>query len=85
MLLSGLTDSAEYFITLTAFDIAGNESDFGNVVSAMPVPGCCLTPADANNDQSVDIADVVFIVNYMFCEGHPHLVRHSLIWTATAR
>jgi len=41
------------------------------------VPNCCVRPGDGNGDEAIDIADVVFLINYIFKGGPPPPCRNA--------
>jgi hypothetical protein len=65
--LNGLYNDTLYYLTMTAFDILGNESVYAPVVTFVPR----LNRGDANGDGMIDVSDVVYLLNYLFVQGPP--------------
>ena len=53
-----------YYYLVSAIDFSGNESDASNEAT-----GIRYITGDANADGDIDIADVVYLVNYLFIDG----------------
>lgn len=67
--LTGLFNDTMYYITVTAYDVSGNESGFSPVTTV--VPTCCQgrRGSIASSDDAVDISDLVYLIDYMFRDG----------------
>jgi hypothetical protein len=65
--LSGLTTGTTYYIAVTCYDNLGNESWYSREIQV--TPGGTMMRGDANGDGVIDIADVVYLINYLFIDG----------------
>lgn len=69
----GLIPGKSYYFAIKAFDEAGNYSPLSNVPKAMATqmtdPNVCVgTTGNLNCDNSVDISDLVLLINYLFID-----------------
>jgi hypothetical protein len=65
--LSELTTGTTYYIAVTCYDNSGNESWYSRQIQV--TPGGTMLRGDANGDGTIDIADVVYLINYLFTGG----------------
>lgn len=58
------------FVTITPTQFNLLPTDDVNAVTCYDI-ACCVTPGDANHDGAVNVADAVYIINYVFLGGNP--------------
>jgi hypothetical protein len=69
--LTGLTAGTQYWITITACDVAGNEGAYSNELATSTLSCVCDCHADPACDGVTDIFDVTHVINVAFRNGAP--------------
>jgi hypothetical protein len=60
-----LNPDTSYYWRVSAFDLAGNQSDF----QLDPFMFSLFISGDVNDDEEIDVSDVIYLVNYLFLGG----------------
>jgi len=66
--ITGLESDTTYYVSITAYDVSNNESQYSNELAAFTLSYTC---GDVNADTIVNIFDITYLISYLYLGGPP--------------